>query len=87
MFWSSASEARQWLEGALAHVTIAVGNQDEVEWRSASAIRIAAAAALLELGVELAVVKRGADGVLAATRSEVVELAPVRLPVVNGLGR
>jgi 5-dehydro-2-deoxygluconokinase len=86
MFWTSASEARQWLEGALSHVTVAVGNQDEVEVAVGERDPLAAARALLDLGVDLAVVKRGADGVLAATRSEVVEVNPVRLAVVNGLG-
>jgi 5-dehydro-2-deoxygluconokinase len=86
MFWTSAAEARQWLEGALSHVTVAIGNQDEVEVAVGERDPGRAAAALLDLGVDLAVVKRGADGVLAATRSEVVEVEPVRLEVVNGLG-
>ena len=41
---------------------------------------------LLDLGVELAIVKRGPDGVLARTRHETVEVEPIRLEVVNGLG-
>lgn len=86
MFWSSAAEARQWLEDALSQVTVAVGNQDEVEVAVGERDPLRAASALLELGVDLAVVKRGADGVLAATRSQVVEVDPVRLEVVNGLG-
>jgi 5-dehydro-2-deoxygluconokinase len=44
------------------------------------------AARLLEVGVELAIVKRGAQGVLAATPSSVIEVPPVRLKVLNGLG-
>ena len=35
-------------------------------------------ARLLDAGVELAIVKRGAEGVLAATRSSVIEVPPVR---------
>ena len=46
----------------------------------------AAAAALLELGVELAIVKRGPEGVLARTRDERVEVPPVPVDVVCGLG-
>ena len=42
--------------------------------------------ALLELGVELAIVKRGPDGVLARTADTLIELEPVRLEVLNGLG-
>ena len=46
----------------------------------------AASAALLDLGVQLAVVKRGPEGVLARTRDELVELPPVPVDVVCGLG-
>jgi 5-dehydro-2-deoxygluconokinase len=44
------------------------------------------AAALLDLGPELAVVKLGPDGVLAATAEEQVVVPPVHVEVVNGLG-
>jgi len=86
MFWSSAEEASGWMRQALQHVTVAVGNEREVEVAVGERDPHAAAAALLELGVELAVVKRGADGVLAATQSRVIEIPPVPLKVVNGLG-
>ncbi|GAB3977376.1 PfkB family carbohydrate kinase [Plantactinospora veratri] len=46
----------------------------------------AAAEALLARGVRLAVVKRGPAGVLARTADEVVEVPPVPIEVVNGLG-
>ena len=45
-----------------------------------------AAAALLERGVELAIVKQGPRGVLAVTADERVEVAPTPMEVVNGLG-
>jgi 5-dehydro-2-deoxygluconokinase len=45
-----------------------------------------AADALLERGVEIAVVKQGPKGVLAKTRSETVEVPPHFVDVVNGLG-
>lgn len=86
MFWTSADEARAQVRRALQHVNVAVGNQDEVEVAVGERDPERAARALLELGVELAVVKRGPDGVLAATPSRLLEVAPVRLPVVNGLG-
>jgi 5-dehydro-2-deoxygluconokinase len=86
MFWSRSDEARTWIRRALERVTMAVGNQEEVEVAVGERDPRRAAAALLEFGVSLAVVKRGADGVLAATRSEVIELPAVKLPVVNGLG-
>jgi 5-dehydro-2-deoxygluconokinase len=86
MFWGSPEQAGSWLRRALEHVTVAVGNQDEVEVAVGERDPMRASAALLELGVELAIVKRGGDGVLARTRSSVIELEPIRLQVVNGLG-
>ena len=45
-----------------------------------------AADALLERGVELAIVKQGPKGVLAKTKDETVEVPPHFVDVVNGLG-
>ncbi|MCW3063795.1 MAG: PfkB domain protein [Solirubrobacterales bacterium] len=87
MFWPSDAEARRWARTALPHVTVAVGNQDEVEMAVGTRDPEAAAEALLELGVEVAVVKRGGEGVFARTaRGERIDLPPVRLRVLNGLG-
>ncbi|HLH64804.1 MAG TPA: 5-dehydro-2-deoxygluconokinase [Solirubrobacteraceae bacterium] len=86
MFWASAAEATKHLQQALEHVTVAVGNEDEVEVAVGERDPRRAAAALLERGVELAIVKRGPEGVLAATSERIVEVPPIRLPVVNGLG-
>lgn len=86
MFWRSPDQARRWLSQALEHVSVAVGNGEEVEVAVGEREPRAAAAALLDRGVELAVVKRGAEGVLAATRDQVLELPPIPLEVMNGLG-
>jgi 5-dehydro-2-deoxygluconokinase len=45
-----------------------------------------AADALLDLGVDLAIVKQGAKGVLGRTRTETVTVPPISTEVVNGLG-
>ena len=45
-----------------------------------------AAAALLDRGVGLAIVKQGPRGVLAADRRGIVEVPPAEVEVVNGLG-
>jgi 5-dehydro-2-deoxygluconokinase len=87
VFWPSADEAARSNREALAQATVVVGNADEVavvlgEDRNAEE----AARALLELGPELAVVKRGGEGVLAATADETVAVPPVVVEVVNGLG-
>jgi 5-dehydro-2-deoxygluconokinase len=85
-FWSDPAEAGRWAREALAHATVAVGNQDEVEVAVGTRDPHEASEALLELGVGLAIVKRGPDGVLARTHGGVLELDAVRLEVRNGLG-
>jgi 5-dehydro-2-deoxygluconokinase len=86
MFWSDESEAGHWARAALRHATVAVGNRAEVAVAVRTRDPYAASAALLELGVETAIVKRGPEGVLARTREELVEVDPVPVEVVNGLG-
>jgi 5-dehydro-2-deoxygluconokinase len=86
MFWWSREEAGRWLLAALGHVTIAIGNTEEAEVAVGEQDPRAAAEALLDRGVELAVIKRGGEGVLAATRDQVIELPAIRLEVLNGLG-
>jgi len=86
MFWASREEARAWIEPALAHVTVAVGNQDECETAVGVREPLAAARALRSHGVDLAVVKQGPKGVLADDGGQVVEVPPVPVEVVNGLG-
>ena len=86
MFWSSREEARRWVQEALPHVTVAVGNQDECDTAGGGREPRAAADALHERGVELAVVKQGPKGVLAHDRTTSVEVPPVPVEVVNGLG-
>lgn len=85
-FWASREEAREQVQAALSHVTVAVGNLDECETAVGMTDARAAAAALLEAGVELAVVKRGPDGVYARRRDTEVEVPPIRVDVVNGIG-
>jgi 5-dehydro-2-deoxygluconokinase len=86
MFWSSREEARRWVQEALPFATVAVGNLDECDTAVGVRDPRLAAAALHERGVDLAVVKQGPAGVLAATRTEQVEVPPVPVEVVNGLG-
>lgn len=85
-FWPSRQEARHWVQQALPHVTVAVGNRDECDTAVGQREPLAAAEALHEFGVDLAVVKQGPKGVLAHDRSIAVEVPPVPVDVVNGLG-
>jgi 5-dehydro-2-deoxygluconokinase len=86
MFWQSMEQARQFIAQALPHVTVAVGNREECLTAVGETEPKAAAAALLARGVELAIVKQGPKGVLAKTATTEVEVLPVPVEVVNGLG-
>jgi 5-dehydro-2-deoxygluconokinase len=86
MFWPSREEARRWVQQALPHVTVAVGNLDECDTAVGEREPLAAAQALHEFGVKLAVVKQGPKGVLAHDRTTSVQVPPVPVKVLNGLG-
>ncbi|MDX6313330.1 MAG: 5-dehydro-2-deoxygluconokinase [Streptomyces sp.] len=87
MFWKDPAEARGYYTQALKDVTVAVGNLDECEVATGVRDPMACARALLDAGVELAVVKQGPKGVLAVHRDgTVAEVPPVPVEVVNGLG-
>lgn len=86
MFWRDPSEAHAQVERALSMVNVAVGNRDECEVAVGESDPDRAAEALLDKGIELAVVKLGPRGVLARTRDQRVEVEPFPVEVVNGLG-
>ena len=86
MFWKSREAAREQVARALPQVTVAVGNVDEALTAVGEAEPERAARALLDLGVELAVIKQGPAGVLAMTAAEVVRIPPMPVTVLNGLG-
>jgi 5-dehydro-2-deoxygluconokinase len=86
MFWASSGEATEQVQRALQHVTVAVGNREECEIAVGESNARKAADALLDLGVELAIVKQGPRGVLGKTRHSSVSVAPNDVDVVNGLG-
>ncbi|MGN9913068.1 5-dehydro-2-deoxygluconokinase [Phytohabitans sp. LJ34] len=86
MFWPSREEARRWVQEALPYATVAVGNLDECYTAVAERDPAAAAKALRDRGADLAVVKQGPRGVLAVDASGAVEVPPVPVQVVNGLG-
>jgi 5-dehydro-2-deoxygluconokinase len=85
-FWDDPGEAHAQLDQALSMVTVAVGNREECEVAVGESDPDRAAEALLDKGIELAVVKQGPKGVLARTRDQRVEVKPFPVEVVNGLG-
>jgi 5-dehydro-2-deoxygluconokinase len=86
MFWSDPAAATAEVRAVLPRVDVAIGNREECEVAVGESDPERAARALLDLGVRLAIVKQGPDGVLGMTRDESVTVAPVPVDVVNGLG-
>lgn len=85
-FWADPSTAPALVSEALESVTVAVGNREECAIAVGETDPERAARALIDRGLELAVVKQGPAGTLAMTRDERVEVPPVPVDVVNGLG-
>jgi 5-dehydro-2-deoxygluconokinase len=85
-FWASPEQAAPLVRAALTRATVAVGNQEECRVAVGTGEPAAAAAALRGLGITLAVVKQGPAGVLAADDAGLVQVPPVPVQVVNGLG-
>jgi 5-dehydro-2-deoxygluconokinase len=86
MLWESREETERWYREALQYATVAVGNQEEVEVAVGTSDPFEASATLLDRGLDLAVVKRGPEGVLARTAEGVAEAQPIEVEIVNGLG-
>ncbi|WP_419926060.1 5-dehydro-2-deoxygluconokinase [Candidatus Poriferisocius sp.] len=85
-FWNSPQKAGAHIGQAVELATVAVGNRTECEIAVGTADPHAAADRLLERGVTLAIVKQGADGVLAATLDSRAQVLPMMVEVVCGLG-
>jgi 5-dehydro-2-deoxygluconokinase len=86
MFWATPADATEQVQKILSQVTVAVGNREECEVAVGQTDPDRAADALLDAGVELAVVKQGPLGVLAKTRTERVVSPPIPVTPLNGLG-
>ncbi|MGI8878969.1 MAG: 5-dehydro-2-deoxygluconokinase [Jatrophihabitans sp.] len=86
MFWASPEDARREYERMLGYATVVVGNRAEAEVAVGTADPEKAARRMLAHGAELALVKKGAGGVLVATPDGMTTVAPQRIEVVCGLG-
>jgi 5-dehydro-2-deoxygluconokinase len=86
-FWRAEAEATRAAGAALGASTVAIGNLEECRVAVGTEHPEDAAKALLDRGVELAVVKQGPRGVLAVSAGgERVVVPPVPIEVANGLG-
>jgi len=86
MFWQTPEAAREQIAKVLPQVTVAVGNREECEVATGESDPERAADALLDAGVQIAIVKQGPAGVLGKTRTERVVAPPIMIEPVNGLG-
>lgn len=84
--WDSRADAERRIGAAVDQCTVAVGNREECEVAVGSAVPEEAARRLLDRGVEIAVVKKGADGVLVATADDMTTVLTHPVEVVCGLG-
>ncbi|MCP2248566.1 5-dehydro-2-deoxygluconokinase [Lentzea aerocolonigenes] len=86
MFWPDVETARAEISWMLDHVTVAVGNRTECEIAVGTSDPDDAADRLLDRGISLALVKKGAEGVLVATPDGRWTVEPNPVEVVCGLG-
>jgi 5-dehydro-2-deoxygluconokinase len=84
--WPSRKRAGEQQRRALEHATVAIGNVEEVSVAVGDGDPETLAARLLDLGLEVAVVKLGPEGVLVAWSGGMERFAPVQVEVVCGLG-
>jgi 5-dehydro-2-deoxygluconokinase len=87
MFWSSREDARPWVQQALGHATVAVGNQDECETAVGCASRAPRRGAARARRRASPWSSRGPKGVLADDGTRVVEVPPVPVEVSTASGR
>ncbi|HEU4525760.1 MAG TPA: PfkB family carbohydrate kinase, partial [Gemmatimonadales bacterium] len=84
--WPDPDSAGPYQRCALKLATVAIGNPQEVAVAVGDVPPEIAARRLLNLGPELAIVKLGEKGVVVAWDREIVQVDPVAVEVVNGLG-
>jgi len=84
--WASEADATRAAQRAIAGCTVVVGNREECRVALGVTEPEQAADSLLGLGVELAIVKMGGDGVLLATPGERTVVTPLPVAVRCGLG-
>jgi len=84
--WSSMRDAREHARQAIALASVVIGNRAECQMALGVEDPDAAADALLEQGVEVAIVKMGPHGSMLATAQARVSVPTVPVEVVCGLG-
>lgn len=86
MFWQDEETATQQVGRILDKVSVAIGNKEECRIAVGETEPDRAADALLDRGVDIAIVKQGPLGTLAKTRTERILMPVTPVEVCNGLG-
>jgi 5-dehydro-2-deoxygluconokinase len=86
MFWTSPKAYAAAVAEVLARADIVVGNEDEVRAATGMDDARQGIAALRDVGPRVLILKRGGDGAVLFDGGRVLEVPPVRMEVVNGLG-
>jgi 5-dehydro-2-deoxygluconokinase len=85
-FWAGAGDYQQAVQAALPRADIVVGNEDEVRAASGVDDPREGIVSLRALGPRTVILKRGGEGAALYDGDRVVEVPPVRMEIVNGLG-
>lgn len=85
-FWRNEEHAHAEINAVLPYCSVAIGNQTECRIAVGEADPDRAADALLDRGVEIAVVKQGLVGTLAKTQEERIFVPANEIKTLNGLG-
>jgi len=85
-FWPDEATATQHVGELLGRVDVAIGNLEECRVAVGESDPERAADALLDRGVDVAIVKQGMAGTLAKSRDERIFVPATRVEVLNGLG-
>jgi 5-dehydro-2-deoxygluconokinase len=85
-FWTEPGAYKTAVQAALPRADIVVGNEDEVRAATGVEDPRQGIVALRGLGPRVLILKRGGEGAALFDDDRVVEVAPVRMKVVNGLG-
>jgi len=85
-FWSGPGAYKTAVQAALPRADIVVGNEDEVRAATGVEDPRQGIISLRALGPRVLILKRGGEGAALFEDDRVVEVPPVRMEVVNGLG-
>src|SRR6266571_3335083 len=85
-FWANANAYRDAIQTVLPRADIVVGNEDEVRAATGVDDPREGIGRLRSLGPGVVILKRGGEGAVLFARDQVLEVPPVTMEVVNGLG-